>query len=212
MKIVNQSVELVNPMSYEYLLNQVELAGRVCYKSEDKITGESAEPFVRALIKRGHESVIEHCVLTVHFICDRGISHEIVRHRLASYSQESTRYCSYALDKFDNQITVVSPSYLEYKSLQYNLWVLACQYAEQSYFRMLHAGCKPEEARAVLPTSVKTELYMTANLREWRHFCKLRASPAAHPSMRSLATMLLHMLKANYPAFFEDLDDGIQEV
>lgn len=205
MKIVNQSIALVNPVSYEYLLNQIELAGRVCYKSESKIGEGTAEKFIKSIIERGHEAVLEHGVITVRFVCDRGISHEIVRHRLASYCQESTRYCNYSADKFDNEITVVSPTYLASDSMAYLAWKIACQRAESAYFNLLKLGCKPEEARAVLPTSLKTELIMTANIREWRYFCKLRSSPAAHPSMRSLVNLFISLLYSQYPVFFEDI-------
>lgn len=206
MKIIHPRVELINPPEYKELLNIVETAGRVCYKSEDKIREGSAEEFIRNVIKRGHEAVIEHGVLTVKFICDRGVTHEIVRHRLASYCQESTRYCNYSATKFGSEITVIQPLYLEPGSKAWNIWELAMFRAEETYFDLLNEGLSPQEARAVLPNSLKTEIVMTANLREWRHFCKLRASKAAHPQMRELAGMLLNIIKTNYPVFFEDIE------
>lgn len=206
MKVIKPSVALINPPSYDSILAVVEMAGRVCYKSEHKITYGSAEKFVRGLIKRGHEAVIEHGNVTLRFICDRGVSHEIVRHRLASYCQESTRYCNYGKDDFEGQITVIEPCYLDKDSQAWKYWAGAMNIAEIAYFDMLNQGCTAQEARAVLPNSLKTEVVMTANMREWRHFCKLRTSPAAHPQMREVAGMALHLLKKNYPVFFEDFE------
>ena len=206
MKIIRPSVELIDPPSYVELLHKVEIAGRVCYKSENKIAEGTAEKFVRGIIKRGHEAVIEHGSLSVRFVCDRGVTHEIVRHRLASYCQESTRYCNYSNEQFGAEITVIEPLYLEPATFCYNLWRDAMQNAEDTYFALLNEGLTPQEARAVLPNSLKTEIIMTANLREWRHFCKLRASKAAHPQMREVAGMLLPQLKELYPVFFEDIE------
>ena len=206
MYFVLPSVTLINPPLYSQLLQTVELAGRVCYKSEHKITYNSAESFVRNVIKRGHEAVIEHGSITVKFVCDRGVSHEIVRHRLASYCQESTRYCNYAKDQFMGEIAVIEPCYLDYQSQAYKVWKQACIAAEDAYFKLLDIGCTPQEARAVLPNSLKTEVVMTANIREWRHFLKLRCAPAAHPQMREVANMLKDRLKKNYPVFFEDIE------
>ena len=206
MKIIKPSIELIDPPTYDALLRKVEIAGRVCYKSENKIADGSAEKFVKGIVKRGHEAVLEHGSLSVRFICDRGVSHEIVRHRLASYCQESTRYCNYSKNEFGSEITVIEPYYLDKNSAGYGLWEISCRQAEKSYFDLLNWGCTPQEARAVLPNSLKTEVVMTADLREWRHFCKLRASKAAHPQMREVAAMLLDTLKENYPVFFEDIE------
>lgn len=206
MKIISPSVELLNASAYDDLLGLVEQAGRTCYKSEDKIKDGSAEKFIAAIIKRGHEAVLEHGSLSVRFVCDRGVSHEIVRHRLASYCQESTRYCNYAKDDFGREITVIKPLYLEEGSEGWDIWKHACQCAEEGYFDMLSWGCLPQEARSVLPNSLKTEVVMTANLREWRHFLKLRCSAAAHPQMREVAMLLLADLKERYPVFFGDID------
>lgn len=207
MKIIKASVELIDPPKYEELLRRVEIAGRTCYKSENKIAEGSAEKFVRGIIKRGHEAVIEHGTLTVRFICDRGVSHEIVRHRLAAYCQESTRYCNYANEQFNSEITVIEPLYLERETVAYSVWVDAMTSAETFYFELLSIGLTPQEARAVLPNSLKTEVIMTADLREWRHFLKLRCSKAAHPQMREVALLLLADLKERYPVFFGDLEE-----
>lgn len=204
MKIINASVELVNPPSYETVLATVETAGRVCYKSEDKIASDSAEKFISNVIFRGHEAVIEHAIVSIRFICDRGVSHEIVRHRVASYCQESTRYCNYSDKKFGGEITVINPCYMDRGSDRWNIWCDSMLQSEHSYFALLEEGCTPQEARAVLPNSLKTELVMTANMREWRHFFRLRTAAAAHPQMVEVATMALDLMKNTYPVFFKD--------
>lgn len=209
MRIIDPSVELINAPTYDALLNTIEVAGRVCYKSEDKIQKGSAEKFIAGIIKRGHEAVIEHGVLTVKFICDRGVSHEIVRHRIASYCQESTRYCNYSQDKFGNEITVIRPCFLAKGTKEYELWYRACDRAESAYFDMLICGCTPQEARSVLPNSLKTEIVMTANLREWRHFIKLRTSERAHPQIRQVACMLQNLLVEKYPVFFKEVEGNV---
>lgn len=205
MKIIRPYVVLQLPMSGERMLEHIEACGRVCYKSEDKITEESAPEFVAGLIKRGHTAVLEHCSFTVKFICDRGVSHEIVRHRLASYCQESTRYCNYGRDGFGKEITVIEPSYLVPHTAGYKLWKHSCEVAETCYMEMLEHGYTPQEARAVLPNSLKTEVVMTADLTEWRHFLKLRCSRAAHPQMRELALQLLGMVHKQIPVVFDDI-------
>lgn len=205
MKIITPKVELINPPEYETMLKTVEAAGRTCYKSEGKITDGSAEKFVRGIIKRGHEAVIEHASLTVRFTCDRGISHEIVRHRIASYCQESTRYCNYSKGDFEHEITVIKPVSITPNSKAYGTWKKACEDAETAYFELLDNDCSPQVARAVLPNCLKTELVMTANVREWRHFIEQRTAPAAHPDMIEIATLLFALLANKYPVFFEDL-------
>lgn len=205
MKIIKPSIEILDELNPEAILKKLEIAGRVCYKSEDKITPESAVKFISSILKRGHESVIEHFSFSVKFIVDRGVSHEIVRHRLASYSQESTRYCNYAKNGFGGEITVIEPIFLERGTRGYNIWRQACANAEQAYFDMLDWGGSPEEARQVLPMSLKTEIVMTANLREWRHFLRLRTSEAAHPQIREVANMLLTELNHKLPVLVDDL-------
>ena len=205
MKIIKPDVELITPIDGNVILKRIEECGRVCYKSEDKITNDSAAKFVQNIIKRGHEAVLEHCSFTLKFICDRGVSHEIVRHRIAAYCQESTRYCNYSKDGFGNEITVIEPCFLNKTDPAYGHWYNACQKAEEEYFNMLNAGCSPQEARSVLPNSLKTEVVMTADLREWRHFFKLRCSPAAHPQMREVATIALNKVKERTPVIFDDI-------
>lgn len=140
------------------------------------------------------------------FICDRGVSHEIVRHRLAAFCQESTRYCNYGKEGFGGEITVIRPSTFAKTDSTYHIWKRSCENAEVAYFDLLNEGCTPQEARSVLPNSLKTEVVMTADLREWRHFCRMRCPVAAHPDMRVVANMLLTLLKQTYPVFFEDIE------
>ena len=206
MTIIKPRGEMVNAPTYSNLLSLIEQAGRTCYKSESKITDDSAEKFVRNILKRGHEAVIEHGSVTLRIICDRGVSHEIVRHRMASYCQESTRYCNYGKDDFGSEITVIQPRFVKVGTDGWVLWPHACAMAGWCYFDLLDYGCTPQEARSVLPNSLKTEVVMTANMREWRHFIKLRTSPAAHPDMRVVAEMVYHTLLAAYPVFFEDIE------
>lgn len=205
MRILAPSSEILTPLDGDAVLRHIELCGRVCYKSEGLITEDSAERFVRGIIKRGHEAVLEHFSFSVKFIVDRGVSHEIVRHRLASYCQESTRYCNYVNDKFGSEITVIKPYYLEEGSVAFEEWKTACRRAEEAYTWLIQAGYTPQEARAVLPNSLKTELIMTANLREWRHFFKLRTAAAAHPQMREVTVPLLREVQRRIPVVFEDI-------
>ena len=137
MKIIKADVEFITPIDGGVILKRLEECGRVCYKSEDRISDTSAPAFVDSMIKRGHEAVLEHCSFTVKFICDRGVSHEIVRHRLASYCQESTRYCNYGNGKFGEEITVIEPCFLQPGSDAYACWDAACRNAEKAYFDML---------------------------------------------------------------------------
>ena len=205
MKIIEASYHIETPIDGAEILKRIEKAGRTCYKSEDRITEESAKSFVQKLIERGHESVLEHASITVRFVCDRGISHEIVRHRLASYSQESTRYCNYSNDRFGYEITFIKPCFLKEGTGAYAAWLSAMHLANIAYSDMLAEGCTPQEARSVLPNSTKTEVVMTANLREWRHFLKLRTAKAAHPQMRELTVPLLHELQERMPVVFDDI-------
>lgn len=211
MKIVKPSTEILSHVNGNDILRHIELCGRICYKSEDKITDGSAQKFVANIINRGHEAVLEHDNITVKFIVDRGVSHEIVRHRLAAYCQESTRYCNYSKNGFGNEISVIEPCFLERDTQKWAAWESAMKNAEFSYLRMLDIGCTPQEARSVLPNSLKTEVVMTANLREWRHFFRLRTSPAAHPQMREVTIPLLQKFKELIPVVFDDIKVEIQK-
>ena len=205
MKIISPDFEVLSLVDGRAILHDIERCGRVCYKSEDKITETSAQAFVGNIIKRGHEAVLEHSSVTVKFTVDRGVSHEIVRHRLAAYCQESTRYRNYSKDGFGGEITVIKPLYLDEGTRAFACWRGACETAESAYFSLLEWGCSPQEARAVLPNSLKTEVVMTANLREWRHFFKLRTAPAAHPQMREVTIPLLRRMQELIPVVFDDI-------
>lgn len=209
MKIVKAGYEILTAISEGGIeeLQHIERIGRVCYKSEDKITedGESARKFVKMIIDRGHEAMIEHSSLSVKFIVDRGVSHELVRHRIASFAQESTRYCNYSKDKFDNGISFIKPCFWEDGSDAYIDWKSAMSIAESHYLGLISKGATPQEARSVLPNSTKTEITMTANYREWRNFFKLRTAKAAHPQMREVTIPLLKELKEKLPIIFDDI-------
>ena len=222
------SPNLDDPNAAKELYKKLEFAGRTCYKSEDKITDESAAAFVASCIERGHEAMIEHASMTVKFIVDRGVSHELVRHRIASFAQESTRYCNYSKDKFGNEITVIKPVFFgdipdeaiiaawrgdddkiaTPRFRQAIDWYDSCAHAEANYFDMILFGASPQEARSVLPNSLKTEVIMTANMREWRHFFKLRAAGVTgkpHPQMLEVAIPLLNQCKTVFPELFGDI-------
>jgi thymidylate synthase (FAD) len=219
MLLVRPSYEILTSVSFVDVLRMIETAGRTCYKSEDKITEDSAAEFVRRMVRSGHHSVIEHYNLTVRFMCDRGVTHELVRHRLASYSQESTRYCDYS----GGHVAFVIPPWVnieegEYTEKQYprvtndaiitcaeGEWFYSMLDSEASYKRLREAGWKPQEARSVLPNSLKTEIVVTANLREWRHILKLRTSKAAHPQIREVMLPLLDKLYYVLWELFEDI-------
>lgn len=205
MKIIDPRVEILSPINGQEVLKLIEQIGRVCYKSEDKITDVSARAFVEKIIKSGHEAVIEHFNISVKFICDRGVTHEIVRHRIASYAQESTRYCNYSRDGFNNEITVIKPLFFD-NDMKYCIWEESMRRAEESYLELIREGASPQEARSVLPSSLKTEIVVTMNLREWRHFFKLRTSRASHPQMREVAIMACSKLKNLVPLIFDDIE------
>lgn len=213
MKIINAGYEIIRPNmdgleARNAIYQLIEQAGRTCYKSEDKITPESAAKFVADTVKRGHEAMLEHASMTVKFIVDRGVSHELVRHRLFSFAQESTRYCNYSKDKFGKEITVIRPIWLK-DDLARDLWETACENAQESYFKLLDQGWSPQQARTVLPNSLKTEVVVTGNMREWRHFFRLRAAGetgAPHPQMAEVAIPLFFEVRDYMPELFGDID------
>ena len=197
MRIVKPSVSIESNISYNEALRIVENATRVCYKSEDKIKEGSAEKLIKGVIKAKHLGCIEHVSLTVKFICDRACSHQLVRHRLMSFNQKSQRYC-----KEDN-LEVIKPDGLKNTAI----WLESCRQAENAYAELIRRGEKPEVARGVLPNSTATEIYATANIREWRHFFELRCDKTAQKDIRMLALELLCQMFEKYPVFFEDLVD-----
>jgi len=229
--LIRPSVELIGTVNGDKILEKLELYGRVCYKSEDRIEPGTAKKFIKRIVDSGHESVIEHEHISARVICDRGVSHEIVRHRIGSYSQESTRYCNYGTKGLTFVIppwvTSFSPGTYGYEELhqkaifllrrtetgeqnkQYlneRIWSRSIWTAALDYHQLLENGWTPQQARAVLPNSLKTELIITYNLRQWRHFLKLRCSPNAHPQMREIALMLLWNLRQEIPVLFDDIE------
>lgn len=211
MRLLHPSIEFL--WATESPLQTIEAAGRVCYKSEDRITPDSAKTFCRRLIKNGHEAMIEHASMSYKVICDRGVTHEIVRHRLFSYAQESTRYCNYK-----GGVTFIIPSwcqllqpagYEDEESLintdnsPEGLWLKAMRRAEVAYIGLLQKEWTPQQARSVLPNSLKTEIVITGNLREWRHFFKLRTTKSAHPDMQAVAGLLLKDAQQRIPLLFD---------
>lgn len=209
MNIIKPSYIIEQELNECEMLKAIERAGRTCYKSENLVSEESAKKFVTNILKLGHESVIEHEKITVRIICDRGVSHEIVRHRIASYSQESTRYCNYCNDRFGNELTFIEPCFFSSDSEEdiknKQVWLDTMAIIEKNYNMLIENGAKPEEARAILPNSLKTEIVVTMNLRAWRHFFKLRADKSAHPQIREIANMILDEFKEKLPTIFGDI-------
>lgn len=230
MRIIKPYYKIETPIHGNYaedILKHLERCARTCYKSEHKITDNSAPDFLRRLIRvRKHESVIEHASISVRFVCDRGVSHELVRHRLAAYSQESTRYCSYGDNGVNGEVTFILPVW--YENLFYfysdrwlpltdtlaedvdlvarrNAWLRACEVAEREYLCLLENGAQPQEARDVLPNSLKTELVMTCNMREWRHMLSMRTPGNAHPQMYQITRPLLEQFKLHLEPLFGDI-------
>lgn len=212
-KIIGPHVDFPteHPISEQKLLRSIERFARVCYKSEDKITNDSARKMVKNLIKSGHLAMLEHESISMIFTCDRGVSHEIVRHRVASYAQESTRYCNYSKGKFGKVIKIIDPSYGFGGTMTDEMcaaWKYGCNEAAKSYFKMIEEGAQPQFARDVLPTSTATTIVVTMNIREWRHFFELRSlgtTGAPHPQMQCLADEALNKMYATYPTLFSDL-------
>ena len=204
MKIIEPTYEILSAPDRKLAYSLIETAGRTCYKSEP--SGDP-EGFIRRIINNCHLSVIEHVSITVKIVCDRGVSHELVRHRLASFSQESTRYANYSKNKFGREITVIRPLFWQIGTLEYEQWEDACRIAEGAYMSLLDLGAKPEEARAVIPNSLATDIVITANFREWMHIFKLRCSLKAHPQMREIMYPLAGEFRRRYPAIFGGDDD-----
>lgn len=203
MRLIEPKIEVINKYGEKAVLQRLEEIGRVSHKSEDKITENSAEQFVKNLIKWGHESVLEHISITVKFTTDRAVSHQLVRHRLASYTQLSQRYVIY-----DNEISFILPVDTNKESLAGRMFIKSFGHTEAAYFALIKQGKRPEQARAVLPNATATEIYMTANLREWRHVLKLRTSKGADPEIKRIMVPLLTILAAKYPTIFKDIEES----
>jgi thymidylate synthase (FAD) len=201
MIVIKPSFEILGDVDGEEILSCIEDAGRTCYKSD---RGDSKH-FVDRIIRNGHESVLEHQSVSVRIICDRGVSHELVRHRIASFSQESTRFCNYSKS---GQVTFIQPCFWNENQETYTAWYNACQEAERIYLLLIGVGSSPQEARSVLPNSLKTEIVITMNLREWRHFFNLRAAGKAgkpHPQMLEITVPMLIEFKKRIPIVFDDI-------
>lgn len=215
MKIIKPDVFVINCQGLGIdALKNIENAGRTCYKSEDKITENSCQQFVQNMINRDHTAMLEFADATVRIICDRGVTHEIVRHRLFSFAQESTRYCNYAKrDDLGNELTFIEPCFWQGDAdgLKHGAWRSAMALSEQYYLDLIAKGASPQEARSVLPNSLKTEIVVKGNMREWRHFFKLRCAKAAHPQMREIALIALRELHNSVPIIFDDLFQQFKE-
>ena len=200
MIIMDPKVQIVtdlSPLACKRIMLTLERAGRVCYQSEQK---GYPEKFLAGIVKRGHESVLEHCVISMEITTDRGVTHELVRHRLGAYSQESTRYV-----KYSEGGEYILPIEFVNDENQLNLWKSACEMSGSTYATMLSNGAKPENARSVLNNSLKTTIFTTYNIREWRHVLRLRCSPAAHPHIRQIGIAILLKFKEKFPCLFEDI-------
>lgn len=209
MKILTQSHEIIDHIDGTEILKKIERIARLCYKSEDKITEDSHLGMVKGLLARGHEAMLEHVSISVKFITNRGVTHELVRHRLASFAQESTRYVNYG--KSDMEFIEPVFTHCKFDEEVDEVWIETMREAELCYVLMIEAGFPPQDARSVLPNSVKTEIVVTANLREWRHILALRAvgtTGKPHPQMQALMIPLLQEFKANIPVIFDDLICG----
>ena len=209
LRVIEPYYEILTPINGKEALQTIEYCARTCYQSYEKQTDDSCYKFVKMLMSRNHESCLEHYSFSVKFVVDRAIQNEIVRHRLSSFCCESTRYCSYSKEKFGNEITVIKPPFYKIGTAELEYWRKSMLMAEQAYM-FLVSNSKPEEARCVLPLSLKTELVMTANIREWRHFLSLRTTPFCHPQMRQITIPLLQELKSLIPIVFDDINVGEQ--
>ncbi len=210
-KIVAPKVEIITPIDGDYILKHLELCARNCYKSEDKITADSAKAMIKKLLEMGHEAMIEHFSITVKFTTDVGAYKDLTRHRMASFAIESTRFCNYAKGKYGNELTFMRPSNMEEGSEIYNIWYKTMEMIEKSYLEMAEKGAKADQLRMMLPHSTKADVIMTANIREWRHVFKLRCAPATHPSVRHVMTMLLKEFRKKIPVLFDDIPYGWEE-
>ena len=215
MLFIKPGYEILTPIDGLAELKAIESAARICYKSEAAITedGESAKKLIRRLIQCGHEAMLEHSFLSVKFTVDRGITHELVRHRLCSFAQESTRYCNYFAEKFGRNVRFIIPYFFTSSDRleERAIWVKSCENSEKDYFALLEKGATPQEARTVLNHSVAADIVMSGNYREWRHILKLRTAKDAHPQMREVMCPLGEELKRRIPVIFDDCVTKLEE-
>jgi thymidylate synthase (FAD) len=198
-EIVKPSVSFINQLDSKEIYKTIEKCGRIAYQSQDKTTENSDIKFIKSLISRGHGSVLEHVYISIKIVCDRGVTHELVRHRLASYTQESTRYCNYS----KLGLKAIKPMC---QTIEGELiWDAALKAAEEYYNDMIKAGETPEIARSILPAGVKSEIVATMNIRQWRHVLNQRLSKNAHPQIREIMLMLKEIFIKELPILFEDI-------
>lgn len=203
MKIVEPWIE-VEKFDGVKIMKRLERACRTCYRSEGLITDDSYKRLLSNCLTRGHESILEHEKITVRMQCDIGVYKDLTRHRFGSFSIESTRYCNYGKDKFDNEIKFIKPCNMDDKEL-FNEWYRACTEIEQRYLKMTELKATPDQMRMILPHSTAAEVTMTANIREWRHILTLRCSQAAHPSIQQILIPLLLKFKSTMPELFDSI-------
>lgn len=204
MKIIKPWVE-VEKIDGVKVMKNLERAAKHCYRTEGNIKEDSYDHFLRNCINRGHESVLEHEKVTVRICCDVGAYKDITRHRIASFSIESTRYCNYSKDKFGNEISFIEPCNIDDENL-YEDWKNCMEEIEKCYQKMASEGALPDQLRLILPHSTAAELTMTANIREWRHIFALRADKHAHPSIQQFMIPLLLYFKQQMPALFDEVN------
>ncbi len=205
MKLVDSGFEIMTPIDGDYIIKFIEKCGRTCYKSEDKITADSAKKLLTNIIASGHHSVIEHFSVTVKFTCDLGFYKDITRHRVASFSIESTRYCNYSKGKFGKELSIIKPVHIGENTPEYEIWKSCMQNIEDHYLKMAELGATPDQLRMMLPHSIKADVVMTANLREWRHVLGLRTSKRVHPSIHTVMRKLLKEFQNRIPVIFDDV-------
>ena len=210
MMVHNSPLVSITPenLSEKKLIYKVTNAAYDCYKTDTSTKSfDDRKKFIRHLLALGHESPFEHATITMKIHTDRGVTHELVRHRIGAYSQESTRYCNYEKDKFGESITVMNPfgPEVDRNGDVYAAWEMSCKYAESAYLYLVQSGVKPEIARAVLPTCLAATITVTYDIREWRHVLKLRLDEHAHPMMRKTMSKCLVKLVRKYPIFFSDI-------
>ena len=204
-------MRLVDPVIYveDYdgvkIMKRIERACRMCYRSEGSMTDDSYKSLLKNCISRGHESVLEHEKVSVRIRGDIGTYKDLTRHRFASFSVESTRYCNYGKNKFNNKIKIIKPCHIEEGTELYDMWKEALENMEKSYLEMSKAGAIPDQLRMILPHSTAAEYSMTANIREWKHILTLRCSNHTHPSIRQLLIPLLLKFKEDMPEIFGDV-------
>lgn len=205
MKIINHKVDIIYPSGLTEWVNEarkIEAAARTCYKSENYISEDSWKSLIKKLKENNHGAMLEFGNFICRITTDRGVSHELVRHRLASYAQESTRYCNYGKNKFNNELTFIKPVEIDISKNEFKIWKSAMEAAEESYLTMIEEKVKPENARSVLPNSLKTEVVMKCNWRELLHMLDLRTSAAAHPDIRYVMNMIKDVFMENIPELF----------